>query len=272
MKSISGRFPLLSVMTVFSSGVALHSATAAIADEVAYLVYYADDACQELAAVKGFLSHHPFQLVRATGEGVSCHDAMVCCLDKTGPACSSLLSVGGAGSLQDVANFTIEVRGSEVYGCDDSNVDRPECEVIESAECTASSVYNCHFRWATGPALEADPEYFVPSSVGVVDDHAYLAYYNNGDCTDLAGIRGFVSESPVDLTRVTEGDSCDAAMACFLQPDGEACQELPTGSSATVVIETHENVNDGLDVYECDTGRFLFRRFACVVGANNRSN
>ena len=220
----------------------------------AYLVYFSDESCTSFAGLKGIVSNDPFNalqaLVDTDGNEISCVDGMACLFQPTGRGCEVL------GSPGEISTAEFDVRDDGIYECDDSNVDigQPTCALIEPTTCIQSSAYNCHFRLVSGTYLKENPTDIIPPSTNVSEalgQYAYLAYYNDIDCIDLAGIQGFVSDNPYVLPSVGEDQvlTCEESMPCFLQPDGLACEEIElTGKPASGVIQV-----DSVEVYECDS-------------------
>ena len=186
-------------------------------------------------------------LVNTDGNEISRQDGCRPVFQPTGRGCEVLGSPG--------ENFhgPFDVRDDGIYECDDSNVDigQPTCALIEPTTCIQSSAYNCHFRLVSGTYLEENQR--ISSHRRTYQKRLvecpYLAYYNDIDCIDLAGIQGFVSEAQ---SHVGEDQvlTCEESMPCFLQPDGLACEEIElTGSTApSGVIQV-----DSVEVYECNS-------------------
>jgi hypothetical protein len=123
-------------------------------DQYGFLVYYADDACTEMAGLRGFTSDNPYFLPRVGEEqDISCQLSMACYLYDSGETCEQLQLTG------DPTQGVIQVEGDEVFECDSSNanVDELLCDAIDPLECKSSSVYQCHFHYRAAAKFAMDP-------------------------------------------------------------------------------------------------------------------
>ena len=260
----------------------LPSLTLAVEDSypAAYVAYFSDDQCTNFAGLSGSNANETVSLVKATesiapgiGFGgnapISCVDAMACLLQPDSTNCQAL-SVSG-----ETANVTRDVRGDKVYECDDSNagVGQFDCSLILPTTCIQSSAYNCYFKLVTRGVLVNDPTSVIPSTdeLDGLDQYAYVAYYEDEDmakdeCTNLAGIRGFVSDNDftvpgqgVDDTHIM---TCGAVMPCVLSPDGDVCQDeiALTGASANANVRVNAS-----SVFECDDSNTAVNEPECSV-------
>jgi len=83
---------------------------------------------------------------------------------------------------------------------------------------------------------------------------SYTAYYSDDKCTDLQGLRAFISESPTIVPVTDRTDlSCESLMACLLDLDN-GC--LPLNITNTTTI-TYLVDNQGKDVYVLDSTNAL---------------
>ena len=83
---------------------------------------------------------------------------------------------------------------------------------------------------------------------------SYTAYYSDDKCTDLQGLRAFISESPTIVPVTDRTDlSCETLMTCFLDV-GNGCSPLIiTGTTnITYLVE-----NQGRDLYVLDSTNTL---------------
>ena len=187
---------------------------------VTYIAYFSDSSCTQFAGIKGVISDDgptDFTLAREDGDGneISCTDAMACLYMPDGPTCKAF------GELNTVAINHAQNDNGTVYQCDASNPDlgQPECALVDYSWCAESSVYNCHWKLLTQELLKEIPSSVTNDTAGL-EQYALLAYYDDKDCTKLAGIRGFVANDPWSMTgNVTDQGlpvECGLSMACFL--------------------------------------------------------
>jgi hypothetical protein len=267
MTSLARFSSILTLLWAFN-GNEIYSVQAGGVEDFAYIAYFSDSECTKFSAIKGFVSNDPYQITSAGGDGVTCDQAMACFLSPDGSTCQGL---GGSGAR---TNLTIEVREGGVYECDDSNiaVGEPECAVIDPQECKASSSYfGCHFRWMAATSFYDSPEDLIPKdedpSSGL-EMFGYLAYYSTEDCSEIAALRGFVSDEPFQLPIGHEDETCEMSAACVLHPEGSTCQQLEFDTEATVATEANINVevrDKGGEIYECDDSNIAVGEPECAV-------
>eukprot|EP00211_Chloroparvula_japonica_P001535 CAMPEP_0119127912 /NCGR_PEP_ID=MMETSP1310-20130426/6271_1 /TAXON_ID=464262 /ORGANISM="Genus nov. species nov., Strain RCC2339" /LENGTH=556 /DNA_ID=CAMNT_0007118199 /DNA_START=39 /DNA_END=1709 /DNA_ORIENTATION=- len=112
--------------------------------------------------------------------------------------------------------------------------------------CYGSGFYeNCDFIWESHTTFQ---EVFACGSRGtdialseITEEEnsiAYLSYYNSADC----GYDSFEMARPVGESDVTlvgaDGPSCRESLWCFIHPDSLDCQDVSTGSTTTIHLET----------------------------------
>jgi len=211
---------LLSGLRLLVSGISFAMAQEENYPVVVYFAYFSDSSCTQFAGIKGIIPDDGptgFTLAREDGNGseISCIDAMACLYLPDGPTCKAF------GELNTVAvNHTLDEDGN-VYECDASNLDvgQPECKVIDYSTCVESSAYNCHWKLLTQDMLKEIPSSVTNDTAGL-EQYALLAYYDDTDCTELVGMRGFVANDPWSMTgNVTDQGlhvECGLSMACFL--------------------------------------------------------
>jgi hypothetical protein len=244
---------------------------------VAYITYFSDLNCTEVAAVQGFLPDEHYlpktALWNTLGEEISCVDAMACYFFPDGPTCKALNV-----SLGEQADVYAEERDDGLYVCDNTNwaLGQPDCHPVDLETCRKSSLYNCYILWTLADEFEENPDAFIPSltaeengsnATAGLENYAYLAYYNDNACTDLAAVQGFVAENPFAVTMAgVDGITCEEAMVCFVHPNSTACAVLLEehgleDEEATIDIQVREDGN----VYECDTSNEAVDEDTCSV-------
>mmetsp|Transcript_18624 Transcript_18624/g.34704 ORF Transcript_18624/g.34704 Transcript_18624/m.34704 type:complete len:355 (+) Transcript_18624:168-1232(+) len=269
MKFTTVSLALLATSSLGGKFATAQNATASAPSDVAFAIYFSDSSCTQFAGLKPIIANDPATVLQALkdkdGNDVSCVESMACAFLPEGRTCEAL---GVSGEFTTV---TIDIReDGDVYECDDSNpaAGQDECSVIDPTACMQSSTYNCHFKFVSLSTLKTNPNAFIPPSTGTstiagLEKYAYLTYYNDDSCSDVAGIRGFVSDNPYLLARVGEEQdyTCAEAMPCFLQEDGTVCESLDlTGEPASSVIQV-----DFDEVYECDSSNENVDEPVCAV-------
>jgi hypothetical protein len=265
MCSVGCSFGLWFIHSLLLFAVAQNTTDIPQGSGIAYFTYFSDDACQNFAGMKALLANDPLQILSAQtdsdGNDISCVDAMACLYQPQGRTCQ------GFGVASDVTSVEIDIREDGVYECDESNVNLglPECSLLDSSTCYQSSTFNCHFRIATAEQLKETPEEYLPPSTNTdgLGQYGFLVYFNDEDCTNLAGLMGFVSDNPYLLQgKGPDQDTvCQEQMACYLFQDGLTCEALGlTGEPAQGLIQV-----DGEELYECDSSNENLDEVLCDI-------
>lgn len=229
-----------------------------------YYVFYEDDAfgtqCRaNPVAIKGYVSANEFPVTG--GSGVTCAAEMACQIDANSNQCEDLdRTVSGSG-------VTVVTADGQIQECDSTNfvVGQTECFFFEG--CTESSAYpRCNFDIVKTSDLQSDPMMLANDDPSDLEDYAYLVYYTDDFCTDIAGVKGAVSGTTFEIPRLGRDVACDDAMACVLQPDGSTCQTIRAVSSSGDLDEAKVRVQTrGDKVFECDSFNEAVGEDTCAV-------
>ncbi|KAL3906403.1 MAG: hypothetical protein SGARI_004023 [Bacillariaceae sp.] len=123
-------------------------------DQYGFKVYYDDDDCTNLVAIRGYVNDNPYNLQRAgEGQEYSCTEEMSCFLFEDGFSCEALDLTGA------VSTSNLNVKGDNLFECDTSNqeVNEDLCDVIDPFACKASSVFKCNFHLRSSIFFAKDP-------------------------------------------------------------------------------------------------------------------
>ena len=131
------------------------SASEEDSDQIAYLIFYGDDQCQDLTLSMPVLNDVPFSIPLLSGATRPCSELVTCAVDAASPQCAA---VGGSADME-TANLAIQIRndGQEVFACDSSNeaVGEDTCSFEPPDACTASSILpGCYYRYVTAQRKE----------------------------------------------------------------------------------------------------------------------
>lgn len=137
----------------------------AMMENYAYLAYYEDDACTDLASLVPTATGMTLEFPPASNSQLSCQLQAMCAVDPGSAACSSIRDPDA-----EVAQVNLETRVDEttgavdVYECDTSNAaaGQDECALKTPTDCVQSSIYsNCHFRYLSGNTMAQNPRFLV---------------------------------------------------------------------------------------------------------------
>lgn len=197
-----------------------------------YVIYYEQEDCgSEAVSAIGFVSDDDDELIGYTGgENALCATESLCLVDPNSEQCQALEFV-----KKGETTFSIGEDGL-IFQCDSTNTDG-ECSFLD--QCYGSSVYpNCHFIVATTSDIVKNPDLIRNTKTEgntALDEHAYLVYYADSECSELEGIHGIVNgETEVAVT--DESISCRDAMACAFHPLGAACNSTMGDGGVTAKI------------------------------------
>ncbi|KAL3764625.1 hypothetical protein ACHAW5_001818 [Stephanodiscus triporus] len=226
--------------------------------DIVYVAFYSDSSCSQFAGISATYPNDDspikYTIARkdSNGNEISCTDAMACLYMPDGQDCQAFGELDTA-----FLNQTIDADGN-MNVCDSSNPDVGllECEVVPFSSCIESSLYNCHHKVFTQDMLKDDPTAFIPPGSGNdttgLKNYAFMAYYDDDDCTNMVGMRGFVADNPWGMRAnvTTEGIpvDCETSMACFLNENGTICESMD--STMNPVAGLMEIDDDG-GVYLC---------------------
>ena len=90
-------------------------------------------------------------------------------------------------------------------------------------------------------------------------------YYTDRFCSDIAGVKGAVSDATFEIPRLDRDVSCDDAMACVLQPEGSTCQTIRALTSSDLGVVKTRVQTRGERVFECDSGNEDVGKPTCAV-------
>ena len=186
---------------------------------------------------------------------------MACQIDANSNQCENLdRTVSGPG-------VTVITADGQIQECDSTNfvVGQSECFFFEG--CTASSAYpHCSFDIVKTSDLQYDPTRLANDDPSGLEDYAYLVYYTDDSCTDIAGIKSAVSGTTFEIPRLGRDVACDDAMACVLQPDGSTCETIRAVTSSGDLGEAKVRVQTrGDKVFECDSFNEVVGEDTCAV-------
>lgn len=228
--------------------VALSCLSVVVAEDenvIAYYLYFSDDKCEtDTAGIVAKVADEPFLGVGGLSPAGKCSEEVVCLMDNESDLCQSLnrTNSGNGSILVDDFGVIVECKwkcsvGERVsrwqnrqltflFGAgDSSNTDNPVCGPIPD-ECDKSSIYpNCYFRLRTMEQLKADPSVIQTMNEAEEDTHAYLVYYEDDQCADIQAIDAMASDKSM-ATFVDSSVSCNAAVTCAVEPNGESCQNI----------------------------------------------
>lgn len=137
----------------------------AMMENYAYLAYYEDDACTDLASVVPTATGMTLEFPPVSNTQLSCQLQAMCAVDPESATCSSIRDPNA-----EVAQVNLETRvdtttgAVDVYECDTSNAaaGQDECALKTPSDCVQSSIYpNCHFRYLSGNTLAQNPRFLV---------------------------------------------------------------------------------------------------------------
>ncbi len=218
---------------MLSALIAAASTVLAQLDNTVYYIYQSesDVACGQAAvAIQGYLMDESFTLQRATSG--TCSAEALCMLSPSSDGCLELTN-----SEANTASVSVSYAGGggrQILECDTGNSDIGRDLCVESPlPCSESPSYpSCSYTLLTGQDLVDDPSVLSSTAAASSDDAnvrntGYTLYYSDEDCTALAALRGAVLETTNTLVGVDASVSCDASMACLLNPLGPSCAALP---------------------------------------------
>lgn len=142
-------------------------------EDYAYLAYYEDDACTDLASVVPTATGMTMEFPPVSTSQLSCQVQAMCAVDPGSMACSHIRDPN-----VEVAQVNLETRvdtttgAVDVYECDTSNAaaGQDECALKTPQDCVQSSIFsNCYFRYLSGNTLAQNPRFLV-GEVGATAD------------------------------------------------------------------------------------------------------
>ena len=194
-------------------------------DQYIYWTYQSSCESGGIAGIQGFVALEEFEVVGAVADPASCSREIACFFGPESDACKSLTPNGVA------STFDAVLTDGSVYECDTSNPLTGEdvCAVYEGDACFQSSIYpSCQGAGYVFQDQLSDSNLFANPSESEQSDlsqYYYIIFYDNEGCNDPVGIRGFVSDEQYQLTLLPETVTCEDAMACLYNLDGNSCME-----------------------------------------------
>ena len=261
--------PRLSTTSILAAAIVLFSALgieAAPSESYLYFVYYEDDEfsfsgsqCRRNpVGIEGYASGDEASVTGGAGD--NCAEEIACQIDVNSGACQNDLARTVSGSV-----VTVITDDGQIQECDSTNfeIGLPECLFFDG--CEESSAYpHCHFDIVKTSDLQRNPEMLRNDDPGDLEDYAYLVYYSDSSCTDIAGVKGAVSDTTFEIPRLDSDVSCDDAMACVLQPDGSTCQTIRSLTKDLGVSKLRAQTR-GDQVFECDSSNEQVGEDTCAV-------
>lgn len=194
-------------------------------DQYIYWTYQSSCESGGISGIRGFVALEEFNVAGAVTDPASCPREMACLFGPESDACKSLTPNGVASTFDAVLD------DGSVYECDTSNPLTGEdvCAMYDGDACVQSSIYpSCQGARYVFQDQLSDPNLFAnPSVIEQTDlsQYYYIIFYDNEGCNDPVGIRGFVSDEQYQLTLLPDTVTCEDAMACLYNLDGNSCME-----------------------------------------------
>ena len=239
------------------------AAATAAADEgsAQYFYWTYSTSCDGgVSGIRGLVAGEEAEFVG--GGGPTCPAEMACLYAPSSSACGSLDPVGEA--LSDATLFP----NGTLYECDAVVVDgipggadgsQVFCDTYEPGQCidVSEGYPACGYAYLPEEALQDPTLLGNADEADQLSDYYYIAYYQDEICTDIVGIRAFLSGEVSALPQVGEDVSCRDAMACLYNPSGPSCQERRGGAESSplggeVSFTFFTNATDSSVVSSCD--------------------
>lgn len=193
-------------------------------DQYIYLNYHNSCDDSSLVGIKGVVALEDIDITSIFSNDKMCSTDMACLYDPESEACASL-------NPTSVATTTIAVLSNgDVVNCDTSNdaTNEEVCPTYKDDACFSSSIYqSCKVTWTYQHRL-ADEGLFRNRMEGdqqTLSNYYYIIYYDDDTCNNPNGLRAFLSGEKYSLPALPADVSCEDAMACLYNPDGELCRE-----------------------------------------------
>ena len=222
-------------------------------DKYFYNVYYEsnDENCKHALLTKGHVSEDPYSVYGAKGD--SCGEEMFCKVKEESSRCKQLEpTLNGTWTIfPENKTWCTE---NQVYEAWDTN-SSTEINCLNYIQYCHSSKASphCSFDLVPFSELKDNPEImYNPKPSDLMQEIAYVVYYSDDQCTQLEGLRPFVSGESSSVPDTNQTDlSCESLMGCFLEPDldGPQCTSLNISTLSDVSFTVK---NQGKDIYEYD--------------------
>lgn len=117
-----------------------------VVDTHAYMIFFSDEQCETLEAIKGVASD---SVLTSVDETVSCIDAVTCALGPDGNSCSEI-------SEDKKGTVALDVKTTEsgILIC----LDDGSCEFAPEGCAKSDILQSCYFKWVEPTTLFNDPE------------------------------------------------------------------------------------------------------------------
>eukprot|EP00934_Nitzschia_sp_Nitz4_P000656 Nitzschia sp. Nitz4//scaffold95_size97785//28046//29301//NITZ4_004660-RA/size97785-augustus-gene-0.106-mRNA-1//-1//CDS//3329560451//656//frame0 len=233
---ISGNHPHTAIVALASLLLGpLQGSWAAPSEPYVYTVYYDGHGCEgSIVSLNPHVSGDD-EVVQGTSNvnSTMCSVQSICLADLDADLCD-LYAINRTA----VAHTDINKDGN-IYQCDTSNedVDQAQCRYIRG--CGNSSLFpDCNFVLMTTSDIFEDLDQV--RNLNVYDDEglaltSYMSFYSDANCTEFEGTQGIVA-GETEFQGVSESLSCEQALACVFNPEGEWCINGGglTGESMTI--------------------------------------
>lgn len=231
--------PYLGLLLVLTTLLVVQATTN---EQYLYLVYYETNCSSSAVSFRGLVSNNAVTFTGA--ESGTCSAESICIIDESSPQCLAQTS-----TVEGTVNaFIID---GQIYDCDTSNptVDQPECAYQDPNTCYKSSIFpSCTFKEVVSSYLFAHADLLQNSApTDVLNQQVVGLYYTDTGCESVAGAKSWVVGSNTSTTAVEDTVDCVTSMACLFQPDGPACQALPTTPPQSAVV----NLTNGSIIELC---------------------
>eukprot|EP00934_Nitzschia_sp_Nitz4_P003469 Nitzschia sp. Nitz4//scaffold63_size106090//3425//4724//NITZ4_004377-RA/size106090-augustus-gene-0.158-mRNA-1//1//CDS//3329555936//3459//frame0 len=138
-------------------------------------------------------------------------------------------------------------KDGKLFQCDPTNeaVAQDQCRYLEQT-CKGSSLYpDCTFIHYTTSAMFENLDQI--RNVNAYEDPdlaltSYMTFYSDESCSEFEGTQGVVV-GDTDFLAISESLSCEEAMACIFNPDGETCINSGGLTGGSVAIRTRSPVS-----------------------------
>ena len=230
------------------------------AEKYVHWLYTSSDICKgdgsAIVGVRGFVALEEFEVLGGARRSGSCAKDISCLLDGDSDQCQSL-SPNSVSTGYDAVSDDGSIYECETCDCILKPTEEDTCEVYDKDACFASGMYpSCNTGFLTTSELN-DPALFSNPSAS---DHAdmsnyyYIIYYSNDECSNVVGLRAFISQDNYTLPIVREDVSCEDAMACLYNEGGPSCEARRTNSTSDeFAYETRFNDagEEEAELYSC---------------------
>lgn len=189
-----------------------------------YIYVNFQNSCNEpsLAGIRGVVALEDYHVTGVFSQGGTCSSELACLYDPDSDLCASV------NPTSPVSGSTGVDSDGNVIDCDTNNplTNEDLCSVYDGDACFPSSIYeSCKVSWVFQDEL-SNPKLFQNSNEqdqAALLNYYYIMYYNNLDCTQPVGVKAFVSDELYQLPFLLSEVSCEDAMACLYNADGDLC-------------------------------------------------